>query len=221
MAIPEPPAESTEDVPDGAGPDPAPIPVPAPPVEDLSSPVEDHPSPAAEAVPVVEVGIADGVERPLDLRAVVVERIANWLVVGPILAGLWTAILLVVSLVDALPGWGAALLLLGGSVAVVVLSLVAHRRPVIAHRHTAYKVDGRGIEIRRGILWRKMIHVPRSRVQHTDVSQGPLERKYDLATLILYTAGTSYARVDLHGLDHATALRIRDYFVSSEGDDAV
>lgn len=208
MAIPDPPVDSAGVPEDDAVPAPV-VPIPA----------------GSSALPAAEraegEGIADGIERPLDPRAVVVERIANWLVVGPILAGLWTAILLVVSLVDALPGWGAALLLLGGSVAVVVLSLVAHRRPVIAHRHTAYKVDGRGIEIRRGILWRKMIHVPRSRVQHTDVSQGPLERRYDLATLILYTAGTSYARVDLHGLDHATALRIRDHFVSSEGDDAV
>lgn len=211
MTTPEPPVESAD------------VPEDAPPVAEAPAPVEILAvSPAPEAGRTADRDdIADGIEHQLDPRAVVVERIANWLVVGPILAGLWTAILLVVSLVDALPGWGAALLLLGGSVAVVVLSLVAHRRPVIVHRHTAYKVDGRGIEIRRGILWRKMIHVPRSRVQHTDVSQGPLERRYDLATLILYTAGTSYARVDLHGLDHATALRIRDHFVAGEGDDAV
>ena len=59
-------------------------------------------------------------------------------------------------------------------------------------------------------IWRKVINVPRSRVQHTDVSQGPLERGHGLGTLVIYTAGTDHARVDLPGLDHATALRIRD-----------
>ena len=63
--------------------------------------------------------------------------------------------------------------------------------------------------------------MPRSRVQHTDVSQGPLERGYGLGTLVIYTAGTDHAKVDLHGLDHATALAIRDHLLPREGGDAV
>jgi membrane protein YdbS with pleckstrin-like domain len=167
-----------------------------------------------------EEGIADGIEHHLDPRAVVVQRISGWLTAGPILAGLYLAILLLL-LLAPLPGWARALLVLGGAAVTVLLAWLVHHRPVIAHRHASYKVDGRGIEIRRGVLWRTVIHVPISRVQHTDVSQGPLERSHGLATLILYTAGTSHARVDLHGLDRATALRIRDHFVSGEGDDAV
>jgi hypothetical protein len=58
-------------------------------------------------------------------------------------------------------------------------------------------------------------------VQHTDVAQGPLERGHGLGTLAIYTAGTAYARVGLRGLDHATALRIRDHLLPGEGDDAV
>lgn len=167
-----------------------------------------------------EQGIADGVEHHLDPRAVVVQRITGWLTAAPILAGLCLAVLLLL-LLAPLPGWGRALLLLGASAAAVSVAGLAHRWPEIAHRHASYKVDGRGIEIRRGVVWRTVIHVPISRVQHTDVSQGPIERGHGLATLVLYTAGTSHARVDLHGLDRATALRIRDHFVSGEGDDAV
>ena len=47
-----------------------------------------------------------------------------------------------------------------------------------------------------------MTNVPRSRVQHTDVSQGPLERNHGLGTLVVYTAGTDHAKVELGGLDH-------------------
>jgi membrane protein YdbS with pleckstrin-like domain len=82
-------------------------------------------------------------------------------------------------------------------------------------------VDGRGIEIRRGVVWRKVINVPRSRVQHTDVSQGPLERVHGLGTLAIYTAGTDHAEVSLHGLDHQTSLRIRDHLLPGETSDAV
>ena len=101
------------------------------------------------------------------------------------------------------------------------LSWVAHSWPGIAHRHAAYTVGASGIEIRRGVLWRRVVNVARSRVQHTDVSQGPIERQYGLATLLIYTAGTDNAEVALHGLDHTTALLIRDHLLAGGGDDAV
>jgi hypothetical protein len=127
---------------------------------------------------------------------------------------------LVVSLAP-IPGWTKALLVLLGSGVALGLAWSAQRWPAIEHRHAFYKVDERGIEIRRGVWWRKETHVPRSRVQHTDVSQGPLERGHGLATLVIYTAGTDYAKVELSGLDHATALRIRDHLLVGEGTDAV
>ena len=83
------------------------------------------------------------------------------------------------------------------------------------------RVDTQGIEIRRGVLWRRTITVPKSRVQHTDVSQGPLQRTYALGTLVVYTAGTDHAKVELPGLSYARAMRIRDHLLPSGGDDAV
>jgi len=188
--------------------------IPEPPVESA-----EVPEPAAGEGPDRET-IADGVERPLDPRSIAVQRITGWIVSGSIMAGLLLALLLILFLAP-LPGWAKALLVLLGAAVMLGLAWLAHRWPEIEHRHASYKVAGRGIEMRRGVVWRKVINVPRSRVQHTDVSQGPLERGHGLATLVLYTAGTSYARVDLHGLDHATALRIRDHLLVGEGDDAV
>ena len=46
----------------------------------------------------------------------------------------------------------------------------------IEYRHRSYTVDDAGIEIHSGVVWRAVTNVPRSRVQHIDVSQGPLER---------------------------------------------
>ncbi len=71
------------------------------------------------------------------------------------------------------------------------------------------------------MLWQIVTHVPRSRVQHTDVSQGPLERRYGLGTLVVYTAGTNHARVALPGLAHEVARALRDELRAERVDDAV
>jgi membrane protein YdbS with pleckstrin-like domain len=83
-------------------------------------------------------------------------------------------------------------------------------RPVLAYRHSSFRLDAQGIEIRRGIFFRSVITVPRSRVQHTDVSQGPFERRHGLGTLQIFTAGVMHAHVPLAGLAHERALEIRD-----------
>ena len=78
------------------------------------------------------------------------------------------------------------------------------------YRHVRYRLDAHGVTIRRGVVWRTVTSVPTSRVQHTDVSRGPLERYFDLATLVVHTAGTRDASVSLSGLGHRAALALRD-----------
>ena len=63
--------------------------------------------------------------------------------------------------------------------------------------------------------------VPRSRIQHTDVSQGPLERRHGLGTLVVYTAGTQHSEVKLHGLEFSIAQRIRTHLLPRDQSDAV
>lgn len=66
------------------------------------------------------------------------------------------------------------------------------------------------LDIRRGLLVRVRTIVPFGRVQHIDVAQGPVERAFGVATLILHTAGTRGAAVPLPGLAHADAEKMRD-----------
>jgi hypothetical protein len=58
-------------------------------------------------------------------------------------------------------------------------------------------------------------------VQHIDVTQGPLQRNYNIAQLILHTAGTMNASVSLTGLSHEKAVEIRDELLIQEKYDAV
>ncbi|MGW1062785.1 PH domain-containing protein [Micromonospora rubida] len=63
--------------------------------------------------------------------------------------------------------------------------------------------------VRHGLLVRRLSIVPYSRMQFVDVSAGPLERAFDVATVQLHTAAAaSDARVP--GLRPAEASRLRD-----------
>ncbi|HYH44933.1 MAG TPA: PH domain-containing protein, partial [Thermoanaerobaculia bacterium] len=182
-----------------------------------AAPVETPPEPlllgedaaAPSVTPIPRISVADGVERQLDPRWVTLRRTLGWIRAGVI--GLGSIVPLgSIVLFASFPGGVDALLVLVWAGLVLFLIWSAWRWPAIEHRHASYRVDAERIEIRRGIFWRKVIDVPRSRVQHTDVSQGPLERGYGLGTLVVYTAGTAHAKVELPGLDHGLALAIRD-----------
>jgi membrane protein YdbS with pleckstrin-like domain len=100
-------------------------------------------------------------------------------------------------------------------------TLCIWKAPPAHYKALHYGVDAQGITIHRGIFWRSRIALPRIRIQHTDVSQGPLERRYGVATLKLYTAGSRYTKIELPGLAHDRALALRDALLAGGGDSGV
>lgn len=63
--------------------------------------------------------------------------------------------------------------------------------------------------VRRGLLFRRLTVVPFGRMQFVDVSAGPVDRLFDLATVQLHTAAAATdARIP--GLRSADATRLRD-----------
>jgi hypothetical protein len=108
-------------------------------------------------------------------------------------------------------------------VAVLALALVglsAWFYPPLEYRHCAWRLSPFGLEIRRGVWFRHSLSVPRARVQHADVERGPIERRFDLATLVVHTAGHQHSEIRLEGLEHGTALAIRDYLLARKEGDA-
>lgn len=77
-------------------------------------------------------------------------------------------------------------------------------------RRTHWKLDPRGLQVRRGLVWKHELLVPRSRVQHLDIERGPIERRFGLATLVVHTAGTRLHALRQAGLRDADALALRD-----------
>ena len=77
-------------------------------------------------------------------------------------------------------------------------------------RRTTWHLDERGLHVRRGLVWRKEILVPRSRVQHLDLERGPIERRFGLATLVVHTAGTRLNALRQTGFLDEDAVALRD-----------
>ena len=98
---------------------------------------------------------------------------------------------------------------LPGAIALITLYAVLVL-PGRRYRAWGYAEGEDELAVRRGLWVRTRTIVPFGRVQHIDVAQGPVERRYGLATLVLHTAGTRSASVPLPGLLHAEAEAMRD-----------
>jgi membrane protein YdbS with pleckstrin-like domain len=100
-----------------------------------------------------------------------------------------------------------------GSVIVPILALAAWlvvRVPLRRHYARGFRITGDRLRVVRGILFRSDTVVPFSRVQHIDVTRGPIERYFGLATLVLHTAGTHNSSIRLPGLGAEEALAMRE-----------
>ncbi len=80
-------------------------------------------------------------------------------------------------------------------------------------RFAAYEAtffSDQGVRVRSGVLWRKEVWLPIARLQHLDVNQGPLGRKWGMARLVLHTAGTHDHELAVHGLSASVAHELRE-----------
>ncbi|MBK8188299.1 MAG: PH domain-containing protein [Cellvibrio sp.] len=65
------------------------------------------------------------------------------------------------------------------------------------------------IQLRRGYLYWRHLAISCNRIQHLEVTQGPLERYLGLGCLVVYTAGTMGSDMKLPGLALETAQKIK------------
>jgi uncharacterized protein len=103
-------------------------------------------------------------------------------------------------------GWAAAGATLAAAAAVSVAWLWFARR---RFRSWAYQERDEDLIVERGVMIRRLSVVPYGRMQFVDVTAGPIDRVFRLATVRLHTAAAaSNARIP--GLEREEAARLRD-----------
>jgi membrane protein YdbS with pleckstrin-like domain len=136
--------------------------------------------------------------RPVSRKLVTVELIG---------LAVWQAILLI--------GLGVAWLFLhqwgwlAGMVAVLLLGVWRATVAVRAVRAWGYAERDNDLMVRHGLLVRRLSIVPYARMQYVDVTAGPIERAFGLATVQLHTAAAA-SDAQVPGLPPEEAARLRD-----------
>jgi len=89
--------------------------------------------------------------------------------------------------------------------------------PFVSVPKKAYAVRDRDILYKSGVFWLTVTAIPFNRIQHVEKSSTPLDRKFHLATLQLFTAGGSGGDLKIHGLSEKTAEKLRTFIVKKVG----
>ena len=136
--------------------------------------------------------------RPVSPKLITVELIGRTTLTVVVLIGLLIGRLLVPH-----PLWYAGMAL------VVVFGIWRAIVTVRAVKAWGYAERDNDLLVRHGLLIRRLSIVPYARMQYVDVTAGPLERAFHLATVQLHTAAAaSDARIP--GLPPHVAARLRD-----------
>ncbi|AEH47858.1 PH domain-containing protein [Parageobacillus thermoglucosidasius] len=113
----------------------------------------------------------------------------------------------------------AVLLVFGGTkwiIPVLIILLIGEAYffiffiPALRWRRWRYEVREQEIEIQKGLFVVKRTLIPMIRVQHVDSIQGPLLKKYKLASVAIFTAATMHV---IPALDEEEAEKLR-YHIS-------
>lgn len=121
--------------------------------------------------------------------------------------------------------WGMQTIGTVGGAVFALITLLGVVRAVLLYRSWTYVVRPDSLYLSRGVFTRVRTVVPYVRVQHVDTRQGPLERLLGLSTLVVYTAGSRGADVQIPGLTPSDAStlqqRLERLAIESEEADAV
>lgn len=131
-----------------------------------------------------------------------------WRISGGILSLLFWVVLIVGTAIAYFSNWFAWIWLglIGGVLVFFLTLLITWIIPGIRWRRWRYEVREQEIELQHGVFVITRTLVPMVRVQHVDTVQGPILRKYKLATIQISTAATQH-EIPAVDLEEAEELR--------------
>lgn len=136
------------------------------------------------------------------------KALTVWKMGALISAGLWLLIVVAIGVgiyILELSNWylgvAAGIWLIYAIISVLII-------PRVRHRVWRYEVHEHEIDLQFGLFVIKRVLIPMVRVQHVDTHQGPLLRRYKLASIEISTAATKH---EIPALDLEEADLLRDH----------
>jgi membrane protein YdbS with pleckstrin-like domain len=81
-----------------------------------------------------------------------------------------------------------------------------------------YAIREHDVILRSGVFWKKDTVQPIRRIQHIEQNQGPVDKRFGLYELKLFSAGTGNVTFRIPGLDADSASRIRKFILNIQED---
>ncbi len=135
-----------------------------------------------------------------------------------ILSFIFLAIWLVLYFTDALSENGYTIWLIWIGI-ILFLGFLFWFRPK-AFSRKGYQLREYDIVFKEGLWWQEETVIPFVRVQHSEVTQGPITRFFGFSKLKLYTAGGSKSDLSIPALDTQTARRLENFVTQKAERDA-
>ncbi|WP_284036782.1 PH domain-containing protein [Neobacillus sp. 114] len=141
-------------------------------------------------------------------KRISVSALKVWRISGVIKAAIeWAIAVTAIIIIHIFNGplWVSVILI---ALAIILTYLHIFLFPSIRWKRWRYEVREEEIDTLEGIFIISRTLVPMVRVQHVDTVQGPILRKYKLASVIVHTAATAH---EIPALDESEAEELRFY----------
>ncbi|HLR08987.1 MAG TPA: PH domain-containing protein [Bacillota bacterium] len=135
------------------------------------------------------------------------EAMKAWKITASLILGIFWIVFVAAAVVFFFLKWPLWIIWIAFGTIVVATYVFVFLIPKWRWRRWRYEVFEQEIYIQHGILVVSRILVPMIRVQHVDTKQGPILRKFNLASVTISTAATTH---EIPALIEADASALRD-----------
>jgi membrane protein YdbS with pleckstrin-like domain len=105
------------------------------------------------------------------------------------------------------------------SIGIVLTVLLLFILSFFGAKARRYALREHDMLFQQGLFWQKTTAVAFNRIQHIDLTHGPLERRYQISSLKFFTAGGSSVDLKIPGLPQAEAQKIRAFILGKTTQD--
>lgn len=89
--------------------------------------------------------------------------------------------------------------------------------PFLSIPRMGYALRDKDIVFKSGVFWRTVTAIPFNRIQHVEKDSTPLDRRFDIANLKIFTAGGAGGDLKIDGLSADGAEKLRVFILDKVG----